>query len=174
MARKADYLFQRPGSQNWHIKLQYTGALAEKMGHKKLEKSLGTPDRAEAEILAMPMIEQHKRALLEQQRAQDFPVSVSERRYEPGREHKGSDGARIIATADDLIYLDANGTILRTEKNWVWCRVPLPSLQEQTAIVRRSSAGGDRSNLWVVLGGRSAPGAWRGGASREPAGVELG
>ena len=41
-------------------------------------------------------------------------------------------------------------------------------------VVRRSSAGGDRSNVWLVLGGRSVAGTRRGRASREPAGVELG
>jgi hypothetical protein len=137
MAQRTGYLFQRPGCQNWHIKLQYTGALAEKMGRKKVEKSLGTPDRAEAEILAMPLIEQHKRVLLEQQRAQDFPTVGLQRRYEPGREHQGPAGERIIATEADLIYLDVNGSILKTERNWTWRSLALPSCKEQIAIVRR-------------------------------------
>ncbi|MHC2282982.1 integrase [Bradyrhizobium diazoefficiens] len=137
MARKTDYLFQRKGSQNWHIKLQYTGVLAEKMGRKKLERSLGTPDRAEAEILAMPMIEQHKRALLEQQRAQDFSTAGPQRRYEPGREHQGPAGERIIATDADLIYLDANGSILKTERNWTWGSLSLPNHRQQVEIVLR-------------------------------------
>ena len=44
MRRKRDYLFLRPGSQNWHVKLQTPG--------NRVEKSLGTPDRREAEIAA--------------------------------------------------------------------------------------------------------------------------
>ena len=56
MRRKTDYLFQRPGSRNWHIKLQSpTG---------RVEKSLRTPDRVQAEILALPMVAEHKAALL--------------------------------------------------------------------------------------------------------------
>jgi hypothetical protein len=56
MRRKTGYMFLRPGSRNWHIKLQSpTG---------RIEKSLGTPDRVQAEILALPMIAEHKAALL--------------------------------------------------------------------------------------------------------------
>ena len=40
--------------------------------------------------------------------------------------------------------------------------------------VRRGAGGGDRSDLWLVLGGGSAAGAGRDGASGEPEGVELG
>ena len=39
MTRKIDYLFLRNGSRNWHIKLQSAGG-------ERIEKSLGTPDRA--------------------------------------------------------------------------------------------------------------------------------
>ena len=56
MTRKTDYLFQRPGSSNWWIKLQSPG--------KRVEKSLRTSDRKEAEIIALPMIAHHKAALL--------------------------------------------------------------------------------------------------------------
>ena len=34
----------------------------------------------------------------------------------------------------------------------------------------RGAGGGDRSDLWLVLGGRSVAGAGRDGASREPVG----
>jgi hypothetical protein len=98
------------------------------------------------------MIEQHKRALLEQQRAQDFPMAGLQRRYEPGREHQGSAGERIIATDADLIYLDAHGSILKTEKNWTCaCRKSNPEiLMMQPAQYRstfdvpyRMAAGGE-------------------------------
>ncbi|MGC2813681.1 MAG: hypothetical protein WA303_25365, partial [Bradyrhizobium sp.] len=58
MTRKIDYLFLRGGSRNWQIKLQYPGG-------ERVEKSLGTPDRAQAEILALPYIQDHKMRLLE-------------------------------------------------------------------------------------------------------------
>jgi hypothetical protein len=42
MTRKIDYLFLRNGSRNWHVKLQSPGG-------ERVEKSLGTSDRAQAE-----------------------------------------------------------------------------------------------------------------------------
>ena len=81
MRRKTDYLFQRPGSQNWHIKLQSpTG---------RIEKSLRTPDRGQAEILALPMIAEHKARLLQ---ARPRLEMSWQHEYEPGREHVGPDG----------------------------------------------------------------------------------
>ncbi|HZL32085.1 MAG TPA: hypothetical protein VFC54_13650, partial [Pseudolabrys sp.] len=56
MKRKTDYLFQRPGSGNWWIKLQSPG--------KRVEKSLRTSNYKAAEILALPMVAHHKAALM--------------------------------------------------------------------------------------------------------------
>jgi integrase len=106
MRRKTDYLFQRPGSRNWHIKLQSpTG---------RIEKSLRTPDRVQAEILALPMIAEHKARLLA---ARPRLETSWQHQYEPGREHVGPDGGRIIATNRELIYLNHNGAIVRTTPN---------------------------------------------------------
>jgi integrase len=55
--RKIDYLFKRPGSANWYVKLQGPGGL-------RIEKSLGTSDRRQAEILALHMVAEHKARLL--------------------------------------------------------------------------------------------------------------
>jgi hypothetical protein len=96
--RRTDYLFLRPGSRNWHIKLQSpTG---------RIEKSLNTPDRVQAEILALPMIAEHKAKLLE---ARPRLEATWRHKYEPGREHIGPDGGRIIATDQELIHLDTEG-----------------------------------------------------------------
>ena len=104
--RRADYLFLRPGSRNWHIKLQSpTG---------RIERSLGTSDRVQAEILALPMIAEHKAKLLE---ARLHVETIWRHEYEPGREHVGADGERIIATDRELIYLNHNGGITRTAPN---------------------------------------------------------
>jgi integrase len=100
MRRKTDYLFLRPGSQNWHVKLQSPG--------HRVEKSLGTPDRRQAELLALPMIAEHKAKLLE---ARPRLEITWQHQYEPGREHVGPDGRRIIAMERELIHLDANGLI---------------------------------------------------------------
>jgi integrase len=104
--RRTDYLFLRPGSRNWHIKLQSpTG---------RVEKSLGTPDRVQAEILALPMIAEHKVKLLE---ARPRLETTWRYEYEPGREHVGPDGGRIIANDQELIYLDTQGHITRRSPN---------------------------------------------------------
>src|SRR5260370_25597872 len=116
MARKIDYLFLRKGYRNWHLKLQYTGPAAEQMGRKRLEKSLGTPDRAKAEILALSYIQQHKLALMQVQKKKDFDFAFRPK-YEPGRQHLGPFGERIIATDKELIYLDDQGSITKTAPN---------------------------------------------------------
>jgi integrase len=135
MARKTDYLFLRKGSRNWHIKLQYTGSLAEQIGRKRLEKSLGTSDRAKAEILALSFIQQHKLTLLQAQKKKDFDFTLQPE-YEPGRQHLGPSGERIIATESELIFLDDEGSITKTAPNGV-VQFVLPSLKQQKAAVGR-------------------------------------
>ena len=104
--RRTDYLFLRPGSRNWHVKLQSpTG---------RVEKSLGTPDRVQAEILALPMIAEHKVKLLE---ARPRLETTWQHKYEPGREHIGPDGERIIAADGELIHLDSEGRIIKRSPN---------------------------------------------------------
>ena len=104
--RRTDYLFLRPGSRNWHVKLQSpTG---------RVERSLGTPDRVQAEILALPMIAEHKVKLLE---ARPRLETTWQHEYEPGREHFGPDGERIIAADRELIHLDSEGRITRHSPN---------------------------------------------------------
>lgn len=100
MRHKSKYLFLRPGSQNWHVKLQSpTG---------RIEKSLRTPDRRQAEVLALPLIAAHKAELFE---ARPRIEVAWQHEYRPGREHAGADGQRIIATDQELIYLNGQGDI---------------------------------------------------------------
>jgi integrase len=106
MPRKIDYLFQRRHSGNWQVKLQGTSG--------RVEKSLGTPDRRLAELRALPMIAEHKAALLA---AQPRYESIPAYQYEPGREHVDDGGRRIIATEQELIFLDANGGITDRKPN---------------------------------------------------------
>ena len=104
--RRTDYLFLRPGSRNWHVKIQSpTG---------RVERSLGTPDRVQAEILALPMIAEHKAKLLQ---ARPRLEATWRHDFEPGREHVNPDGNRIIATDRELIYLDAKGLITGRASN---------------------------------------------------------
>jgi hypothetical protein len=62
----------------------------------------------EAELLALPLIAEHKAALLV---ARPRLEPSWHHEYEPGREHVAPDGGRIIATERELIHLDANGVI---------------------------------------------------------------
>jgi hypothetical protein len=120
---KRDYLFRRPGSQNWWIKLQ---------APSNIEKSLGTPDRAQAEILALPYIQDHKTRLFEARPG----IKVSWlHRFAPGQEHVTPDGERVVADDRELIFLNHNGAIIRKEPNGEFA-VGLHPLKEQKAIVR--------------------------------------
>jgi hypothetical protein len=60
------------------------------------EISLGTADRRQAEIAAMPYIAEHKRVLLAA--AAPGPDIAWRHEYEPGRQHPGPDGGTIVAT----------------------------------------------------------------------------
>jgi len=62
----------------------------------------------QAEILALPMIAEHKAKLLQ---ARPRLEATWQHDFEPGREHVNPDGNRIIATDRELIYLDAKGLI---------------------------------------------------------------
>ena len=61
--RRGEYLFKRPGSQNWWLRLQYPADIAAVLGTDKLQVSLGTPDKRLAMILAAPRILVHKKRL---------------------------------------------------------------------------------------------------------------
>src|SRR5258707_6328085 len=123
MTRKIDYLFLRKGSRNWQLKLQ----------SPRIEKSLGTSDRAQAEILALPYIQEHKLRLLE---ARPGVQVTWLHRFAPGQEHITPDGERIVADDRELIFLNHNGAIVRKEPNGEFAAA-LPPLREQKAIVRR-------------------------------------
>ena len=125
MTRKTDYLFLREGSRNWQLKLQSPDG--------RIEMSLGTPDRAQAEIRAFPYIQDHKVRLIE---ARPGIKVTWLHRFAPGQEHITPDGERIVADDRELIFLNHNGAIVRKEPNGEFA-VALPPLREQKAIVRR-------------------------------------
>jgi integrase len=103
-ARHGSYIFQRPGSANWYVKLRSRA--------RRVERSLGTSNKLEAERLAAPLIGDHKAVLL----AARPRLEMTRYTLEPG-EHVGPNGERVIATERELIYLDTAGTLLRTEAN---------------------------------------------------------
>ncbi len=104
-AKHGSYLFQRPGSSNWWIRLRSPGG--------RQEKSLGTADKRQAELLALPLITQHKAALMA---VRPRLETVWACRLVPGL-HDNPDGGRIAATKRELSFYDAAGKLLRTEPN---------------------------------------------------------
>jgi integrase len=143
MSRKTDYLFLRSGSQNWHIKLQSpTG---------RIEKSLGTPDRRQAEILSLPMIAEHKAKLLA---ARPRLETTWQHKYEPGREHVSPDGGRIVAMERELIHLDANGLITGRTPNGApaYQLVGGPLTPRSLAEAYAETFGGTRSKVATKSG----------------------
>lgn len=121
MARPGSYLYQRKGSRNWHLRLQYPSWAMRQAAHylfgymppKKVERSLGTPDRAEAELLAGPEILQHRRVVIAFQAMSD-PVKYQGRisyepAHQPGLPVQNEDGSVTIATKDQVIHIAADG-----------------------------------------------------------------
>ena len=106
MPRKTDYLFQRPDSKFWQLKLQSPDG--------RRELSLKTTDRAQAEIMALPLIAEHKAKLLARR---PTVATVWQHELEPNREHVAADGSRIVATERELIYINHNGAVTRTAPN---------------------------------------------------------
>ena len=127
MARRGTYLFRRPGSQNWHIRLQYPLALRETLAlisdkkdvKRAVEKSLGTADRREAEAIAAPLIAQHKRLLVvhaaRTRQASSFRREVLRLEIEPGK-YTHSDGSMTVATQSEITDFQADGSMI-TRRN---------------------------------------------------------
>jgi integrase len=100
------YLFLRPDSRNWHVRFRYPDRV--------VEKSLGTPDRKRAEILALPHIAHHKETLLA---AKPRIESAWRYEYEPGTLHAGPNGERIAASESELKFYGHDGRLIRTTPN---------------------------------------------------------
>jgi len=94
------YLFQR--GSTWYVKTQ---------GAKRIERSLHTSDKAQANVLAAPFIAAHMREI-----AARRPRVEATKRYEPGL-HDGENGERIAATALEVSFYDTAGKLLRVEPN---------------------------------------------------------
>jgi integrase len=87
-------------------------------------KSLGTPDKATAEITALQgitlddgsvvSIGTHKAALLA---ARPVVESTWQHKMEPGREHVAPEGGKIVATDKELIHISHNGSVTLIEPN---------------------------------------------------------
>ena len=155
MPRAGECLFKRRGSQNWWIRFQYPDRVPP--DPKKVELSLGTPDRTEAEIRALPLIHAHKTKVLIRRgtRVERLRLGKFEPDYQPGREHHTQDGQRLLATADQLFFLDEGGKIVRTERNGRAARWRgfTPSEQREIETILPKPKGGDKDQgvleLWI-------------------------
>lgn len=105
-SRKTDWLMQFSGSKNWFVRLRNEKG-------KRYVKSLGTSDREQAVILALPEIAEHKKRLLA---ARPKIETAWQSAMEPGL-HTDPDGGHIAATERELTYYNHNGALLRTEPN---------------------------------------------------------
>jgi integrase len=103
--RKGIYLFQRPDSSKWWIKLQWPS---------NIKQSLGTSDRQLAEVRAAPLIAEHKAKLYEARPRIELQWRHD---YPPDRLHIGPDGSRIMATERELLFLDDVGNVIRRAPN---------------------------------------------------------
>lgn len=102
-----DYIFRRPHSQNWYVRLREDNG-------RRYVQSLGTSDKLQAQALAAVKIGAHKARLAAARPRYDVSTTY---KLEPGRKHPGPDGGEIIADEKELIYLDHGGTIIRREPN---------------------------------------------------------
>jgi integrase len=129
MPRRGTYLFKRKGSNNWWLRFQYSVEFGRT---HKVERSLGTSDRTEAEILAADAIKAHKRFLLTRRaQAQGTLKTELGPKYEPGKQHTLADGTRVFATDEQLFYLDDAGVVTRTEPNGKAAFLSFDSVRDQ-------------------------------------------
>jgi integrase len=105
--RKTDHIFQRPQSSNYYVRLRDANG-------RRFVQSLGTSDYQEAAVKAHAMIGEHKARLFA---ARPRVETVWQHKMEPGREHAGEDGGKIIATDKELIHIGHNGAIVKQEPN---------------------------------------------------------
>jgi integrase len=156
MPRKGDYLFKRQGSQNWYIRIQYPQWLAENLGRKKLELSLETPDRDEAEIKAAEYIADHKRILFLRRvlKRTHHLAASGPKRFEPGKIHHLPDGGIVVASEDKIDFFDENNTFVRTETNTNTANVQLaPTPHEirqiEPYLAKKKSTDDDIIKHWI-------------------------
>ncbi len=106
------YLFKRKSSDNWYVRLQPPG-------QKLVERSLGTPDKAAAEIAAADLIKQHKSFMYQRRQAQVARVVHGPwtHEYTPGLHTLPDGSGHVLANETTLTFTDAAGKITGTKPN---------------------------------------------------------
>jgi integrase len=110
-ARSPPLPVQAEGSDNWYVRLQPPG-------QKLVERSLGTPDKAAAELAANDLVNQHKAFMYQRRQARVARVVHGPWIHEhvPGL-HTLPDGGHVLATETTLTFTDAAGKITSTKPN---------------------------------------------------------
>jgi integrase len=96
------YLYKRPESANWWIRLK-----AADPAHR-VNRSLGTPDKREAELRAIPYLTAHREYMAQKPRfvpcgwIQSYPLGL----------HTLPNGRRFMATAREIFELDDSGAVV--------------------------------------------------------------
>jgi hypothetical protein len=114
-AHHGSFIYQRPEkSPFWYVKVRHGG--------KRVEVSLRTTDKTQAQLNAVPYIVEHRRALLEAK-----PVWETVHKLAPRSEVYIVDGQTVIATDTHLITINADGTT-RQEPNVMQVVSSIPRL----------------------------------------------
>ncbi|CAX22351.1 putative integrase [Methylorubrum extorquens DM4] len=115
--RHGKFLYQRSGSPNWYLRLVFPPELRTIHKAKRVEVSLGTANRDEALVKALPRIQQHKQELLMVRSMMRQQNMATEFVHQPGREYPQANGSKIVATSAQLIHIDAGGSVTKIEPN---------------------------------------------------------
>jgi integrase len=156
MARRGTYLYKQGGSENRQIKLQYPKG----SGLKTVRKSLGTPDKKQAEIIAAPMILEHKqwlytynlglnvrKAAIRELGREATEDELNERffrrlgmagariahQHTPMLTVNNPDGTRTFATETEVFHIGSDGKVARTEENEKLFKIPYSVLKPDQA-----------------------------------------
>src|ERR1700735_400549 len=88
-----DYIFEHPESRNLYVRVRDENG-------RRCVRSLGTTDRRQAELVALPLIREHKaRLLANRPRVETVWTTL----LEPGL-HVNPDGGHVAATERELTY----------------------------------------------------------------------
>lgn len=117
MARRMqpDYLYKRPPSDIWWLRLQFTGEASKISGKKDFRISLKTTDRQQAEIAAAPYILQHKYVLASAKGKSVETINLEDKKLPIG-EHWQQEGSKVVATDTHIIKIGTDGSISQKEQ----------------------------------------------------------
>lgn len=133
MRRQRDYIYQRPDSRNWYLRLETPKHVARPpLGKHRFQMCLDTDRREIAEIKAAPYIQKHKvfmakQAMLARLQGGTALTVSHGRRYEPGL-HSTEDGGRVFASETELHFLDHDSKVIRREPNATVLTFAVPEL----------------------------------------------